>query len=70
MEKYNINWIIFPSNSGFSRFLILNNEWHLIYSDKVASIFVKRIPDNSSLINKFKNVVPAIAEGKNRLDPN
>jgi hypothetical protein len=64
MEKYNINWIIFPSNSGFSRFLIMNNEWHLIYSDKVANIFVKRIPDNSSLINKFKNVVPAIAEEK------
>jgi hypothetical protein len=62
IKKYNINWIFFPSNSEFSRFLIINNDWHLIYADKVANIFVKRIPDNMSLINKYKNIAPVIEE--------
>jgi hypothetical protein len=62
LEKYKINWIFFPSNSVFSRFLITNNDWHLIYADKVANIFVKRIPDNKSLINKYNNVAPVIGE--------
>lgn len=64
IKKYNINWIIFNSNSPFSRYLIQNNNWHLIYADKVANIFVKKIPDNRLLIYKYKHVIPVIAEEK------
>jgi hypothetical protein len=62
IEKYNINWIIFNSNSALSRFLVENREWKLIYSDKVANIFVKNIPENQDLIKRYPNVKPVIVE--------
>ncbi len=56
LEKYNITWIIYDSNSSLSRYLMQNKSWHLIYSDKVASIFLKKIPENHQLIQKYRNV--------------
>jgi hypothetical protein len=56
LEKYNITWIIYDSNSPFSRYVMENKSWHLIYSDKVASIFLKKIPENRQLIQKYRNV--------------
>ena len=66
IEKYDITWIIYNANSVFSRFLLQNDEWKLIYADKVANIFLKDIPENQSLIEKYSNVEPVIeieAEG-------
>jgi len=65
IEKYNIKWIIFDTNSILSRFLLEKKEWHLIYSDKVANIFVRKIPENEDLIKKYQNVNPVIVEQKN-----
>ena len=62
IEKYNINWIIFNTNSILSRFLLEKKEWHLIYSDKVANIFVRSIPENQDLIKRYPNVKPVIVE--------
>jgi hypothetical protein len=56
IEKYNITWIFFDTNSVLSRYLINQADWKLIYSDKVASIFVKNIPIHKALINKFYGV--------------
>lgn len=56
INKYNISWIFFDTKSALSRYLIINNDWKLIYSDKVASIFVKDIPVYQPLINKYQNV--------------
>ena len=53
LEKYDINWIIFDSNSILSRVLIENDGWRLIYSDKVANIFVRNIPKYYYLIDKY-----------------
>jgi hypothetical protein len=53
IEKYNITWIFFDTNSVLARFLITHHDWKLIYSDKVASIFVKNIPMHKTLIEKF-----------------
>jgi len=64
IEKYNIKWIIFNADSALSRFLMGKNEWRLIYADKVAHIFVKNIPKNQYLINKYGNVKPIVAEDK------
>jgi hypothetical protein len=64
IEKHKINWIIFNSKSKFSRYLIQNKDWNLIYSDQVANIFVRKIFDNRFLINKYKNVTPVIMEQK------
>jgi hypothetical protein len=62
IEKYDITWIIYNANSVFSRFLIQNDDWKLIYADKVANIFLKNIPENQSLIEKYSNVEPVIEE--------
>lgn len=62
IEKYAINWIIFDTNSILSRFLVEKIEWKLIYSDKVANIFVRNIPENQDLIKKYPNVKPVIVE--------
>ncbi len=64
INKYNISWIIFNNKSILSRFLLENKGWHLIYSDKVANIFVRTIPENQDLIRRYPNVKPVIVENK------
>lgn len=56
IDKYHITWIFFDTKSSFARFLSINNDWHLIYSDKVASIFVRDIPSHKRLVEKFPSV--------------
>ena len=56
IDKYHITWIFFDTRSAFARFLSINNDWHLIYSDKVASIFVRDVPLHKRLIEKFPSV--------------
>ncbi|HBA90137.1 MAG TPA: hypothetical protein DCZ75_19695 [Geobacter sp.] len=60
LEKYGVTWIMFDSNSALSRFLANDERWALIYSDRVASIFVKRIPQNAPLISRYRNVKQVI----------
>lgn len=62
LEKNNINFIIFNTDSILSRFLLGRNEWRLIYSDKVANIFVKNMPVNQGLIEKYDKVTPFAIE--------
>ena len=62
IEKYDITWIIYNANSVFSRFLLQNDDWKLIYADKVANIFLKDIPENQRLIEKYSNVEPVDEE--------
>jgi len=64
LEKNRINFIIFNTDSILSRFLLEKQEWRLIYSDKVANIFVKNIPANQGLIEKYGKVVPFAIEDK------
>jgi hypothetical protein len=64
IEKYNINWIIFNTNSILSRFLLEKKEWKLIYSDKVANIFVRKLAENEDLMKRYPNVKPAVIEDK------
>jgi len=54
MERYDIKCIIFDTDSVFSRHLMMMDGWRIIYSDKVASIFLKNIPENKYLIEKYK----------------
>lgn len=60
LEKYNINWIIYNSKSILSRVLIKDKGWRLIYSDKVATIFVRDIPEYQYLIDRYRDVIPLI----------
>lgn len=52
-QKYAIGWVFFDTNSPFTRYLQVRPDWKLIYSDKVASIFVKNIPEYQYLIKKY-----------------
>jgi hypothetical protein len=62
LNKYNMTWIIFSTKSSLSSFLLEKDDWKLIYSDKVANIFVRRIPANQALIDKYPDVKPVIVE--------
>jgi hypothetical protein len=64
IEKYNINWIIYNADSELSRFLMERKNWRLIYADKVANIFVRNVPENQDLIDRYGNVKPVIVEKK------
>ena len=64
LEKYNINWIIYGANSCLTQFLLERNDWKLIYADKVANIFVRNMPENKLLINKYPDVRPVRVEEK------
>jgi len=61
LDKYGVTWIFFDTDSNFSRFLLRDRDWVLIYSDKVASIFVKNVPQNRRLIEKYRSVKPAVS---------
>jgi hypothetical protein len=56
LKKYDVKWIIFDAHSALSLFLMERDEWKLIYADKVANIFVKDIPENRYLIEKYPDV--------------
>ncbi len=56
LTKYRINWIIFSTASPLSRCLAWNNGWRIIYSDKVATIFVRNLPENRDILGKYRNV--------------
>jgi hypothetical protein len=66
IEKYGIAWIFFNADSVLSRFLQEKEEWHLIYADRVAHIFVKKIPENQALINKYRDIKPVIEVGNEK----
>jgi len=55
IEKYSINWMILDADSIFSRHLMGRNDWKLIYSDKVANIFVRNISKNQDILQHDSN---------------
>lgn len=55
VEKYSINWMILDADSIFSRHLMGRNDWKLIYSDKVANIFVRNISKNQDILQHDSN---------------
>ena len=58
IEKNNITWVLSSANSPLSSILLEKKNWHLVYADKVADIFVKKIPENRCLIDKYHDVKP------------
>ena len=62
LEQYSIQWIFYNADSLLSRYLMEREDWHLIYADKVAHIYVMDIPEYEYLIEKYQNVEPVIYE--------
>jgi hypothetical protein len=62
LRKYQVKWIFHDPGSPLSKILLERSDWKLIYSDKVANIFLQVLPENEFLINKFRAAKPFIAE--------
>lgn len=56
LAKYGITWIFYQTNSNLSRYLLKDSNWVLIYSDEVASIFVRNLPQYAGLIRKQRKL--------------
>jgi len=66
LERHDIHMIFFNSDSALSRFLLSRKEWGLIFSDKVANIFLRDTSEQSDIIKKYSHVKPFIREEKKR----
>jgi len=56
LEKYNVNFVFETARSPLSLLLMERKDWHLIYADAVANIFVRNTTANQDIIQKFPNV--------------
>ena len=57
LNKYDIGWIIFDTHSALTAALRDQRNWHPIYSDQVATIFVKENAEHEALITRYPAVV-------------
>ena len=64
LEEHDIKWVFFDADSLLSRYLLERPDWHLIYADKVAHIYLKDIPEYNYLIEKYPDVKPVVWEGQ------
>jgi hypothetical protein len=55
LDRYRINWIFIPAKSHLTRFLKERRDWSLIYEDKVATIFMKNVPRNREILEKYSS---------------
>jgi hypothetical protein len=62
MKKYDMNWVIYDADAPLCRFLLTRSDWHLIYADKVANIFVRTTPLYGPLIRKYPAVKPVVPD--------
>jgi hypothetical protein len=53
LQKRQVDWVFFNTESTLSSLLNTNPAWQLIYSDPVASIFVRDKPEYQDLIAKY-----------------
>jgi len=56
LSKYDINYIFFYTDSVLVRHLLTDTAWRCIYSDNVASIFLRNIPENAAAIARYSLV--------------
>lgn len=53
LDKYRIDWILFDTDSILVRQLWGNPGWHPVYTDAVATIFVRKNATFASLVEKY-----------------
>ena len=56
LEKYNITTVLFDTQSPLTAALLEQPEWQPIYSDPIATIFVKKIAAHRLLLAKYPSV--------------
>jgi hypothetical protein len=55
LNKYNVSWVIFNTDSALVAALKDQPDWQSIYSDPVATIFVKNKPKSPELFAKYRD---------------
>lgn len=56
LKKHDISWVIFDTQSALTAALEEQADWHPVYSDPVATIFLKRAPPHNALLKKYAAV--------------
>ena len=56
LQKHNITWVLFDTESPLVAALQEQRDWQPIYTDRVATIFVKKVPAHASLLAKYNAV--------------
>ncbi|MDT8442261.1 MAG: hypothetical protein RQ723_11430 [Desulfuromonadales bacterium] len=44
LDRYEIDWVLFPTAAPLTRYLLLTDEWQAIYRDDQASVLVRSAP--------------------------
>lgn len=55
-RKYDIRWVLFDTRSPVTALLQQHGDWQPVYSDPVATIWLKKIPAHASLLAKYPSV--------------
>lgn len=56
LNKYEVTLIIYQAHTPLSRALQFSDNWKLVFADGVANIFLKDVPENREIIEKFPHV--------------
>ena len=64
IDKYAFSSILFDTHSPLASALTDDINWHLVHSDPVASIFLRKDGRNQHLIDKYPHVTLAVDENK------
>jgi hypothetical protein len=62
LRRYDISWTFFQTKTALTAALLDQSDWQPIYSDKVATIFVRKITEYQHLINKYPSVPVHLAD--------
>jgi hypothetical protein len=64
VDKYAFSSILFDTQSPLANALVQDNQWQLVYSDPLASIFLRKDGRNQHLLDKYPHVKFAFDENK------
>ena len=64
LHRYDISWIFFQTETPLTAALLEQPDWQPIYSDKLATIFVRKTAEHEHLIAKYPSVPVRLVEDK------
>jgi hypothetical protein len=53
LDQYSVNFVLIESDSILVAFLEESDEWQCIYTDDMATIFIRNVPQNQEFITKY-----------------
>jgi hypothetical protein len=62
LRRYDVSWTFFQTKTALTAALLDQPDWQPIYSDKVATIFVRKITEYQYLIGKYPSVLVHLAD--------